>query len=331
MKIGKLICFVFLILPFGVKGQYVPNSNQPFQFAPVYNPAFTGIENFMDTKLGYRHQWGAFKENAPQFSNLTLNFRIKQPLDLQTNGLRGSRGDFSRLVPKSKLNKQGLGFNVFTEKSGPILKYGVGTQYAFHLPVSSKYTFSMGAGVMYEYLKVSGEFYWGEENVPDPIREQVEQGNGNQGQIWARLGVLLYSDKFYIGGTYYAYSMSEESVGFSFENQFYKGGIQTGYSFPLSDDFEFRPSIWALWLVDNSFAIDYQTKFYFQDKTWFGITYRDVQSGVFTGGFNFNSMLSASYAYEFATGKLRRIAGSTHEIVLSARLKNLKRAKQFTW
>jgi type IX secretion system PorP/SprF family membrane protein len=331
MRTASFICVVFLFLPLVVMGQYVPNSNQPYEFAPIYNPAFTGIENYIDTKLGYRYQWGAFKENAPQYTNLVVNFRVKQPLDMRTNGLRASRGDYSKLIPKLRLSKQGLGFNVFNQKSGPIRKYGVGTHYAFHLPLTSKLNLGLGVGAMYEYLKVADEFYWGEEDIPDPVRDLVEQGNGNQGQFWARTGFLLYSDQFYIGGTYYVYSNTESSPGFAFENQFYKGGVQVGYSMRLSDDITFKPSIWGQWLVDDSFTIDYMTKFYFQDKTWFGLTYRDVESGVFVGGFNFNTMLSACYSYEFAIGDLRRIAGSTHEITVSARLKNLKRAKQFTW
>lgn len=331
MKLAKSICLAVLLLPVVAVGQYVPNSNQPYEFAPIYNPSFTGIENYIDTKLGYRHQWGAFKDDAPQYTNLVVNFRVKQPLDMRTNGLRASRADYSKLIPKVKLSKQGLGFNVFSQKSGPVRKYGVGVQYAYHLPVGSKTHLAFGVGAMYEYLRITDDLYWGEENVPDPVRDLVEQGNGNQGQIWARTGILLYTDRFYFGATYYAYSNTETSPGFIFENQMYKAGVQMGYSMRLNEDIVFKPSVWGQMLVDNSFAIDYQTKFYFQDKTWFGITYRDVQSGVFIGGFNFNSMLSASYSYEFAVGDLRRIAGATHEILISARLKNLKRARQYTW
>src|SRR5690606_24731989 len=104
--------------------------------------------------------------------------------------------------------------------------------------------------------------------------------------------------------------------------------FQAGVSLPLNEDMDLKPSVLALWQTDNQFIIDYQVKFYLQDKTWFGLTYRDIQAGVVTGGFNFNTTFSASYSYEFSLGKLRTFSGSTHELILSARLRNYKKVNQ---
>ena len=69
----RIYLIIFLLLPVCVFGQYVPNSAQNFHYASLYNPAFTGIENFLDLKFGYRYQWMRFKDNAPQFGNVVLN------------------------------------------------------------------------------------------------------------------------------------------------------------------------------------------------------------------------------------------------------------------
>ena len=84
-------------------GQFIPNSSQNFQFAPLYNPAFTGIEGFRDVKLGYRYQWTGFGSEAPKFINASFNFRLKEPLDLTLNALRTSMEKTQNTeIPKMK-------------------------------------------------------------------------------------------------------------------------------------------------------------------------------------------------------------------------------------
>lgn len=317
-----------------VEAQYIPQSGQPFQYAPIFNPAFTGVENFMDIKVGHRYQWGAFNTNAPQFSNLAINFRTKHPLDLKTNALRLSWGEWARDIPKSKLIYHGLGFNVYNEKLGPLKEYGAGVHYAVHFPVSGKITVSGGVGLMYENSRLRGgdAFYWGENvNINDPVYKILQAGDVSQSSLWSRIGFLVYSERFYFGGTYYPWNTNLGDPELAFDDEFYSGSLQVGYSFSINDEFDLKPAILALWQVDNTFVIDYQAKLYLQDKAWFGLTYRDVNSGVVSGGFNFNSALSASYSYEFSMGKLRTFSGSTHELVLSARLKNYRQLNQRTW
>ena len=66
----------------------MPGTNQAFQYAPVFNPAISGIEGYKDLKLGYRYQWSGFGAGAPKWLNLAYNFRLKEPLDLNLHALR---------------------------------------------------------------------------------------------------------------------------------------------------------------------------------------------------------------------------------------------------
>jgi len=332
----RLTFALLFFLSIKAAGQYIPHSGQAFQYAPIYNPAFTGIENFVDVKAGHRYQWTAFKDAAPQFSNLMVNFRVKQPLDLKVNALRPSRTDFTNIIPKSKFSVHGLGFNIYQEKMGPIQNFGLGVHYAIHMPIDEKISVAGGLGVMYQNSKLnSDELYWGvpDPNEPvDPIEEQLKNGNASQSGLWTRAGVLVYADNFYLGATYYPFKADVQTSDIaSFTDQFYQGSIQAGVAFPLNEEFDLRPSILALWQVDNSFIIDYNAKFYLEDKAWVGLTYRDIKAGVISGGFNINTMFTASYLFEFAMGKLRTFAGGSHELILAARLKNYKRQNQRLW
>jgi type IX secretion system PorP/SprF family membrane protein len=323
---------VIFIIPFSAYAQYVPSSAQNFHYATLYNPAFTGIENFVDFKFGYRYQWAGFKDNAPQFGNIAVNFRIKQPLDLKSNALRPSRTDFSRIVPRRKLSIHGLGLNAYSEMVGPILKGGAGIHYAMHMPISEKMFVSAGLGGMIENTRIDeSKLYWGPNPDPDPIREHIAEGGFNHTEIWTRAGILFYSEKVYVGATYYPWNTTLKTSDIVYNQPYIQGGAQAGFSFPLNEDFEFKPSVWALWLTTDKWVIDYTAKFYMQDRAWFGLTYRDINAGAVSGGFNLSHMLSASYSYEFALGKLRTFGGGSHELLLAFRFKNYKRSNQRVW
>jgi type IX secretion system PorP/SprF family membrane protein len=324
-----------LLLPFLTHAQYIPNSAQNFHYAPLYNPAFTGIENFVDLKFGYRYQWIGFKDNAPQFGNLSVNFRIKQPLDLRSNALRPSRTDFSKIVPRRKLSMHGLGFNVFSETFGPIVRTGGGLNYAIHMPVSEKIFISAGAGAMIENTRVDeSKLYWGPEEYidkNDPVYKRVMAGGANHTEVWGRAGLLIYGENFYVGGTYYPYNTTLKSSDMAFSDAYYRAGIQAGVSFPLDEEFDLKPSIWGLMLTTNKWVIDYSAKFYMQDRVWFGLTYRDIKSGIVSGGLNVSQLFSVSYSFEFPLGELRTYGGSSHELIMAFRFNNVRHVNQRTW
>ncbi|MEP6737493.1 MAG: type IX secretion system membrane protein PorP/SprF, partial [Chryseolinea sp.] len=132
--------------------QYIPNSNQSFQFAPLLNPAFSGIEGYRDLKLSYRYQWSGFGGNAPKYLNLAYNFRIKEPLDLTLHALRTNSSNTAKKkndnVPILKKVIHGFGVNVFNESIGAIKRSGGGINYAFHYPLTNTLKLSVGVGAM---------------------------------------------------------------------------------------------------------------------------------------------------------------------------------------
>jgi type IX secretion system PorP/SprF family membrane protein len=328
----RLLIIVFCIVSGCAYSQYIPGSAQPFQLAPLFNPAFTGIENFNDFKFAYRYQWAAFKENAPQFANLSYTVRIKHPLDLKVNSIRTSRSDFTRIVPKIRLNVQGLGFNVFSDEYGPMKRYGGGLHYAIHIPLSEKIFISTGVGGAVEMTRLNGdELNFGENPDPDPYMDRLKNGTGNHTELWTRVGVLLYGEHFYIGGAYFPYHSTLTKSEVAFNDPFYKGNFQAGLSFNLNEDFVVKPSVFALLQASGGLSIDYSAKFYLQDRAWFGLTYRDVKSGIGSTGFHINEKVSVSYSFEFSMGPLRTFTGSSHDLVLAIRFKNLKRVNQYTW
>ena len=219
---------------------------------------------------------------------------------------------------------------------------GGGINYSFHYPLTKDIRLAVGLGAIVDNIKIDlGGIYFGiDPNDPsrpiDPNSDRIYQRLVNTGSAHTtlniRLGILVYSPKFYFGFSYLPLVnvvLQDNETGVSYS--YYRGVIQAGYSFPLSATMDIKPSVLALWQDDNQFIIDYNVKLYIEEKIWFGlITYRDVKSMVGLVGFNYNEMLGASYSYELAGSDMRQFSDGSHELVLSICLKNFKRQKQQT-
>ena len=316
--------------------QYIPNSNQAFQFAPIFNPAFSGIEPYKDLKLSYRYQWTGFGSNAPKFINLAYNFRLKEPLDLKLHALR-TTSSTSRSkkddIPKMKKAIHGLGVNIFNESVGPVNRLGGGINYAFHYPLTNTLKLAAGVGAMIDNTKINlDKLYFGINPDPDPFYDRLVVNGSNHTELNVRAGVLIYSPNFYFGLSYYPIVYSPlKTSDITVDDPFYKGSVQAGVAFSVTPTISVKPSVLALWQIDNKFAIDYNVKMYIDQKIWFGVTYRDTQSLVGILGFNLNELFGASYAYEISTNGMQQFSDGSHELVLSLRLNNFKRLSSRTW
>jgi len=330
------IITLLLVIVMQAHGQYIPNSGQAFQFASAYNPAFAGIDEFADVKLGYRYQMAGYGANAPQFVNLTANFRLKQPVDLVTNGLRTSNGKLlPNSIPKRKRIIHGLGATLFSEKVGLIKRIGGGLSYSFNYPVSRKFRLAAGLTAFMEntQLDVNG-IYLGENPDQDPFYDHLMQGSTKHSEFSLRGGMLLYSKGFYLGLSYFPIMnevIQNSDVNFSSTNAFYEGSVMTGFAVPVSADLMLKPSVLAVMQSDHSFLFDYSIKGYLKSKAWFGATYRDIQAMVFLFGFDFTKTLSVSYSYELSVGGMSKFNDGSHDLVLALRFNNFKSLHPYTW
>ncbi|MFZ6009929.1 MAG: PorP/SprF family type IX secretion system membrane protein, partial [Bacteroidota bacterium] len=195
---------------------------------------------------------------------------------------------------------------------------------------SSSVRFSGGVGAIIESTKLS----IGEITVrdPDPYYDRLLQSATSQTNLNVRAGALVYSNRFYFGVSYLPIVNSViQSAEVALEEPFYRGSVQAGYSFAINPDLVLKPSVLGLLHMNNEFSIDYGVKGYIQEKIWFGLTYRDIQSGIGIVGFNINETFTASYSYEMSLGDFKQFSDGSHELVLAIRVKNFRRQSQYTW
>jgi len=331
----RLYVVILVLTAWTCRAQYVPNSGQAFQLAPLYNPSFAGIERYGDLKFNYRYQWTGYSDNAPKSFNIVYTTRLTQPVDLTHNALRTSYNNkIDRLpIPKSKLVIQGLSLNFFNEKAGLINRLGGGITYALHYPVGRHARLSGGVTALIENTKLDvSKIYLGGDADPDPFYDNLMKSGSSHTDLNIRAGLLLYTPRFYMGFSYFpVWNTDIQASDLNYQYTYYKGSLQAGLSFALPNDVTVKPSAIAVLTRNNDLLVDYNVKLYLQQKLWLGATYRDIQSGVASAGLTINERFAASYSYEFPTGPIRKFAGSSHELVLALRLNNFRHDAQQMW
>ena len=323
---------LFLLLSTLLRAQYIPNNAQAFQFMPLFNPAFSGIENFNDLKFSYRYQWSGFGSYSPKFINLSYNTRIVEPLDLAYNSLRLSDPSATNPenLPRARRMIHGLGGSIFHSEVGVLKSVGANINYSIHYPVSEKARFAAGASLLIENRKLDVS----EVTVrdPDEFYNHLLSSSTSQTDLNLRAGILLYAENYYVGLTYLplVYTVLEASE-LAMTEPFYRGSLQAGVSLPLNADVILKPSIMALIQMDNGLVMDFNMKAFFRENIWMGLSYRDIKSGIVIIGWNFDERFSASYSYEMSLGEFRQFNDGSHELVLALRLNNFKKHTQYTW
>jgi len=326
----KILLFIGFIWLLGLvaNAQFIPNSNQAFQLAPAYNPAFTGVEGFNSVKIGYRSQWSSFP-GAPRFVNVLGSARIQNAADVVHNALRVGTPINSRDIPKSKRIIHGLGGNlthVSNGAQGIIENLGVGVTYALHFPLENNMFLSGGLAANYENIRVR----WEKLDLADddPL---VNDGGGPFTKFNVRGGILLYAPKFYVHAAYYRLFTkvnSEPLTDFGYD---YKGTAGFGVRFNLSATVELRPSVFAVMDQFNNIDIEYAAKLYYGEKAWGGFSYRDSGFAALILGFEFNSLVGISYSYEISTGGLQGFNNGSNEFILALKLANLRKLSPAVW
>lgn len=327
-----LLVVVLFAFPIAVHAQYIPNNSQGYQFMTLFNPAFSGIENFDELKLGYRYQWAGFGKNSPKFVNMAFHKRIKQPLDMSYNSMRLS--DFSSAnasrLPKGKRMVHSLGGNLFQSSVGIIQGIGGAVTYAVHYPITNYTRLAFGVTGLVENRKLDiGEVV---VRDPDEYYNYLLRSSAAQTDLNFRAGFLIYGERYYFGASYLpVVNVALKSSDMAMDEPFYRASFQGGLSFPATSEVAIKPSIIALLQMNNKLALDYNMKAYFQDKVIAGLSYRSVETLVVLIGFNVNETFTASYSYETSVGQFRKFNDGSHELVLAARLKNLKKLSTYLW
>lgn len=332
------ILILFLLssfLQYSVYAQQLSYS-QYFINLTAENPGFTGYEDYLDFKLGSRLGWSDFSDtNSSVFvsANSTLNKPLKQMA--RNNMLRIS--DLSAL-DKLKNNirlrrKHGLGGIVKSNVLGPYNTTEVIINYAYHLPITKKMTWSLGTKLGVDLERVDFTNFTVRDEVNDAFYQDLVNSNeGRRTSFIADFGSVLYSDNFYLAvSSNNLVSNSLNSDNLLDETRLVRYQLLLNKIFPVSQNVAL--SLGGRTLYSQGYDANWMIhgRMRYKRFLYFGGAYEHNTKFSFLAGLMSEGKISVHYAYNSYLNDLSSFSVSSHEFIIGVFIFNKYAAGAKLW
>jgi type IX secretion system PorP/SprF family membrane protein len=327
MRIPLPLIIILAFVSFSAGAQQRPQYTQYVYNNFLLNPALSGIENYVDLKLGYRKQWSGIT-NAPQTSFVTANWNLgsdylwKNALSLPDKGDDPMSRNYMQNYTSSP-SHHGMGIVAVLDKTGPLSRLDANVTYAYHLQLNDALNLSVGAavGLSRIALDVNALLL---ENPNDPA---LYNTTISQVKPDVALGVWLYGARFFAGIS--AQQLIPQNLSFTSDPNYTSGKevahyfITAGYKIFIDDEIAAIPSVMVKQVSPVPLSVDANLKLTFKDRFWLGGSYRRGDSYAAIIGVNMSKLLNLTYSYDFTTSELNKVTNGSHEIVLGLQLNNV--------
>ncbi len=329
MKKINILFLIIAINTFTIKAQNYPHYTQYIVNNYVINPAITGIENYTDVKLGYRHQWLNLN-GTPRASYITIHKPIgKQDFKTTATSFRvpgeNPRGknyweDYEAAKPH-----HGVGLTIQDMKAGFFDFVKAKATYAYHLGIGPKTTISAGVGAGISSVSIDKDAV----KFNNPADPTLGNSNGQLQKVKPELdlGIYLYSANYFVGISAmqllpqkFNYSDNQGNYGDKLKPHIF---LTAGYRLQANDDISITPSVMYKYVPNTPTSqFDVNVKTQYQDILWLGASYRFQYGFSGMAGVNVSNTFNISYSYDYTTTRLNQFSNGTHEIVLGFLLNN---------
>lgn len=295
---------------------------QYFQNLPAYSPSFTGVNNYIDIRTGFRKQWLGL-DNSPSTGYVSIYSPIKpSPKNPYIHkSLRGSTNKkYALKVDEPKL-KMGVGGYILSDKQGPLRETEVMANFAVHVPINEKMHLSLGVSGGVLQADVEGTDLTVFEDNDQTYQQYAAGDNSLSFNLNPSLGI--YSDNFYF--SYSAMQLAEGSIS---GNDALVGDAELqhniigGYRFHLTPTWELIPN--AFIRLDEIEPNLYEggLRARYRNNLWFGSSYRSDDTVVAMIGASFLDWIHFGYSFDYKISDYTNFNNGSHEIVIGVRLKN---------
>ena len=319
----RLIMALACVLSFaGVYGQQMPLYSQYMMNGFLLNPAMAGSDVYTSVNLTAREQWVGFT-NAPRTHAISAQTRL-----LKKSYISRSTSVKKKIQRPTRSGRVGIGGYLFTDQNGLINRTGLQFTYAYHIPMEGK-QLSFGLAMTgYQFKLDDGNFILHQE--ADPLLD------GSDKVMFipdASFGTLLTSRDYFVG--FSVAEMMQSSIKFG------SGGYQSyklhrhyylmgGYTFDLPNDFSIQPTLLLKTTTQNlnSIQVDFNTRLYYRDDYWAGLSWRTRDALVFMAGVKFDQYF-IGYAFDYTLSNIRKYSFGSHEFMVAARFGD--NARRYRW
>ncbi len=302
------------------KAQQTPVYSQYMMNGFLLNPATAGAEGYTAVNVTAREQWLGFK-NAPGTYALSGQTRITKTSQLSK--LLSIRKRNRRRRPSGKV---GLGGYIYNDQNGAIRRTGVQLSYAYHLFINnSQLSFGLSGSLFQFKANVS------QSDFVDGLPDELVSENNSTMVPDANFGVYYKTFQYYVG--FSAVQLLQSSLKFSDRTasnfkmlrHYYLTG---GYSFDLTRDYEFEPSVLLKSTENLTMQADINVKGYYKKDYWLGLSYRTSGALVGMVGFKYDKY-QFGYAFDYSFNEMSRFSYGSHEIMIGIKFGDNRR--RYRW
>lgn len=258
------------------------------------NPAYASVdESFTITALS-RHQWTGFK-GAPKTQTISVHTPIKE-------------------------SDTFVGALLINDEIGEVLKETGGyLTISQRVPMGLNSYLSVGinGGASSFRANYSENYPYSPESVSDPVFNNTNSVKGNFG-----IGVMLFSDKYYVGLSsphFYERDFSSFDKNTAYANNKSHYLFQAGILIPFGYDFKLKPNVLVQYVNGSPIKIDFNTNFLIKEKLWLGASYSTAESLNALASVLITPDIQLGYSYDFVTSQLARAQSGSHEVMLKYR------------
>ncbi len=312
--------------------------SQYYEVAPAFNPAFTGINNYLDATLIHRNQWTGF-EDAPSTNYIGIYKSIRKdiPLSIKEFSLRISNphlyDSILSLGPKIRDKiKHGYGGNIIYDTQTPFSQIKLNLNYSAHFSVGVHSNISVGLsmGINSQRLDLN-KLNLRDPNIDEFYQQLIAQG-GNSTLIELSPGVLFNTPSFYFGysaGNLAAIPLEESNITNDYTKMTHY--LQAGYQFPVGEVLALQSSLFFYYYDQNINSLDANLKLNLNNRGYFGTSYRTTNDLIFMAGVTLQKKYRIGYSYDMKMSGKNDLNNGSHELCLSLMLFNDDLETPYTW
>jgi type IX secretion system PorP/SprF family membrane protein len=281
------ICF---LVPLSLWGQVPPISDQYILNPLSINPAYAGGRGTLNIAAFYRRQWIGIT-GAPE----TMSLAIDGPL---TDG------------------KLGLGFTIMNDKIGVTKETAISSKYSYNIDLGGgNLSMGLGAGI------ITTNTAWSDLVVLDPGDEFYLIDSRVFVVPDFSFGLYYLFDNFFAGFSVprllsYQFNFDKNRFSIRSDPARYYYLISTGYRFSLTQKTQFLPSTLISFSPGEKVIMDINAHFSYDDKLWFGTSYRTNRSLAGLFQYAVNNQVKVGYSYYFDFNEIGSFSNGSHEIML---------------
>ncbi len=304
---------IVIIAVFGSAATYAQSNELIGQYylnMPSYNPAHTGVDNFLNISAGMRQQWTGF--SGSPYNSFINAYGIVSTNKSKNDSLGTSA-------------KHGIGGNVMKNAQGAYKQNEAALMYAYHIPVAKRTYLALGMSPTVYNEKIETSKLTIEDEINDATYQSLIGNGDSYTNLRLNAGLALYSDNFYVSYSLRnaaSVTLSGNKDAFNKQSE-RRHHFMAGYTFHLNQTFDLIPNTFVRLDELRPALVEVGVRARADQNKWLGVSVRNDKTIVGSLGLLVRNKFSFGYAYEYKKFGMLSVSGGTHELVLGLQLRKM--------